>query len=1085
MKYAISLFTVFLFFSLAGQFSGNTDIEVITKKQGLSDAYITGGVTEDTLGYLWIGTIDGVNRYNGLEFEIFRPETHDSLRERIIRGIFRDRKGRLWIKGTDIYRYDDKHNRFIPYPTPTVPNRNESLYHDIFDDSEGNIWTQYAKNLDGIVKLDPSTKKYTNLAILGKGNLDFSDIERVKLLAIDESNQLWLSVTNTDGSLSLLVCRYRNNVISDVQMLSTQSRMHERDPRPGLLYCKTSDNLRRIFSWDGTVYTYNPLLKKLEKDKDLSAVFNPVFGQNPIIKIQESINRHGWLITTFRQCYLFAEGKLFPLIHLSSDILSIYQDRNELIWLGTISGLIKINSLAKKFYSYIPQPSSMNNAITALTKDKKGNLWISTYNGLFIVSPDGKTIHLTKEKLPAHIMVNNHYNTMIECLNGDMLCGGIGINRINPFKETYLYAHPDSDDSNSLNAWVVWHIIKGKKTGYYYIATHNGSCRIVPGNGYAAPSYGKMTESFERLIIYPPGIESENVCFCIYEDHEGMIWHGLKKGLARYNPYNKNIKFFLPEKNNPSSINCNTASCIMEDSRNRLWIGTEEGGLNLFDRKTETFTHFTTREGLASNMVWGIVEDNHGNLWISTNNGLSKFNPDSKVFINFGTADGLPDNEFTRGCYYKDSEGRLYFGTLSGVVHFHPDSILINTRPPEGVIDKLYLFGKPVQPGEKINGEEILPIALPLLKEISLSWKNNTLSFGFSALHFVTPAKNRYSYKLEGFDTGWNYTGSHYPMANYTNLPPGDYVLRLRVANNDGIWNPKETTLKIHIRPPFWMTWWFKTMVIILAGGLVLFFIQYRMTTFRKKELAAEVAEKTKELTIKKNELERINETKDRFIRIISHDLKSPFQAITGMSELLLKEFPNIPDDHKQEMIQVIHKASESASSLLENLLLWSKAHMGKWTYTPETFDLQEAIAAVFNVVLPQARKKQIHLINALNRSIPVCADRSITETVIRNLVTNAIKFTLPKGRVLIEAKETGNQVEIAIEDNGVGMNEEMQKNLYHMEAKLNTRGTAGESGTGLGLILCKEMLEITGSQLFFESKEGKGSRFWFYLSKA
>ena len=1070
--------------------------EIITKKNGLSDNYVSGGIVQDKHGYIWIGTADGLNRYDGIDFKIYKPIPYDStsLQEPIIRCMYTDRKGRLWVKGDNLNLFDYNTERFIQYPVPSVKNKMMSQFKKMADDSKGNIWCQFNNDLDGILLLNPSTHKYKNLMSFSGKKIDLpAGAICISLITVDADDNIWFAVEDRQRNVSLVKVLIENDFIKEVKWFTGISSRHKNRSRSyGFVTCLPYKD--PVFAFEnGDFFRYNKKEGRIVPDTIIKSLAHEL-NDHEIMNVITDFRGKIWILTYKEGVSVFDGKTLRPMqVNLSSNnVIDFYLDHSGILWVATQMGLNKVSINPKNFHSIVNKPgvqqSIPDNYIFTLLVTRGNKLWVATQKGLSEVDIRCNQYRNFSENLMSrpHIMVGNYYNTLLEYTDGTLLCGAVGLNRIAPFNGIFQYSHPDTSDRTSINDWVVWKLHKGKVTGNYYLATRNGCCRMIP-SGIQPQASGvlqKMPEKFDRFFYNEYEVASDaSVCFDIYEDSKGFLWISSINGLHRYEPGTKRIYNYYYQQKNSRSLNAVTTSCIFEDSKNRIWIGTEGGGLNLYHPETDDFTHITSREGLASDVVWGVLEDKRGILWISTTNGLSRYNTVTNSFTNFDEYDGLPDREFLRNAYAQGSDGRMYFGTTGGVVHFDPDSIMLSSEYPRIVINSLFLFNSPVSVGEVINGDTVLKASLAEQKRIVLSHKNNVVSIGFSALHYVAPQKNKCSYKLEGFDTDWNFTNSHYKMAHYTNLEPGTYKFRVRAANSDGIWNPDEAILEIEVLPSFWQTWWFKTMMITGGILLLLFLANYFITEYQKVRLQRAVAQKTNELNRQNTELEKLNETKDKFIYIIGHDLKNPFQAISGMSELLVKAYHNTPDDHKIEMLKVIEKASKSATDLLENLLLWARSQTGNLTYNCEKFDLYEVVLTTYEMLRVHAERKDIKMVNMLEPETIVVADKNMIKTVIRNLISNAIKFTNAKGKIEIFTHYTGpHLLTVCIKDDGIGMNDDMKEKLFRIDIHHEARGTEGETGTGLGLIISKEFLELNGSKLTYESQPGKGTTFFFTL---
>jgi signal transduction histidine kinase len=489
--------------------------------------------------------------------------------------------------------------------------------------------------------------------------------------------------------------------------------------------------------------------------------------------------------------------------------------------------------------------------------------------------------------------------------------------------------------------------------------------------------------------------------------------------------------------------------------------------------------------------------------------GISKFDPRTCKFRNFDVYDGLAANEFYMGACAKDGNGNLYFGSNNGVIYFSPDSIKDNPFIPPVYITGFKIFNKLVP--------DILQQDISETKTITLNHKQSVISFDFVAINYIQPEKNQYAYMMEGFDKDWIYCGTKREVT-YTNLDPGKYIFRVKASNNDGVWNNKGDYIKITIRPPWWGTKWFKisALLIFLLSLYVAYYLRIELFRTKEKELTILVRQRTveisraneillerqtsieeyaenlkeaNELLINKqklienqsNQLLVLNATKDRFFSIIAHDLRNPFHVISGFAEILLNDNHKFPAEKKEKFLQMIHTSSLNGSNLLENLLQWSRAQTGRITYSPVTLSIVAIVEETITLLEADAERKNIVIKSRIDPTLTVSADENMLKTIFRNLISNAIKFT-HNGSIIIETQIKEKQLEVSITDTGIGIPKDTLDLLFRIDGKVSTKGTANETGTGLGLILCKEFIEKHGGKIWAESEVGTGSKFKFTI---
>ncbi len=519
------------------------------------------------------------------------------------------------------------------------------------------------------------------------------------------------------------------------------------------------------------------------------------------------------------------------------DISSAYEARDGSLWLGTRRGLYVYNSHTGKYKAYTHDPDKKdslgNNEIFSICEDHNGMIWVGTRCGLYRL--DRKTDRFNR------------------------------------------YQH-DPGNPESLAANFVTRVVLSQKGDLLVSVLRGGLNRM-----------DFATQRFSHIRHEPGNPESLSTdsIFSISEEPSGILWLSTPQGLNRWNPETGKVKRYSHDPENSASISNDKIMCTYTDRSGTLWVGTYEGGLNRLNRDTETFTHYGKKQGLLNQAVYGILEDDGSNLWISTNRGLFRFNIKAETFEEFDESDGLQSDEFNDTACHRGHSGKLYFGGINGLSAFYPDRIKRNPHVPQVVITGFQKFNKTV----------VLDRPIMFQTELTLSHKDSVFSFEFAALDYWAPEKNRYLYKMENFDKDWLTTDARKRFATYTNLPPGEYTFQVRGTNNHGLWNKIDASIKIRIIPPFWGTLWFKILLILPVLGIVFFFYRARVRgiNFQKKKLEVLVEERTEDLKRKKDEVEMerkaaddANRSKSDFLARMSHEIRTPMNAVIGFTEMLL-----------------------------------------------------------------------------------------------------------------------------------------------------------------------------------------------------
>lgn len=792
--------------------------ERITIEHGLSQNTVY-CILQDSRGFLWLGTENGLDRYDGYGFKSYESKPGDagSLSGSTVRTMCEDRSGTLWI-GTShgLNRFDRLNETFTRFKNN--PQKSGSLSHDhilsILEDNRGELWIG---TLKGLNKYDKEKGTFHHWFHNPKDPLSLSG-DRITVIFQDSTSELWIG---TDKGL----CRFHR-----------KKRIFNRYPvNPGdtagnqvNAVCKGQPGVLWVGIEGGGLSRFD--LKK----KNFTAHYRCKPGgpgrlsSNKVqVILLDRKSKTLWIGTGGGGLNQFDPGT-GTFLHYEEDpaiatslsnntVYSIYEDDAGIIWVGTEGGLNKLDKRKNEFRHWAVEPGKRNsldyNYVWAIFEDKPGMLWIGTNKGLNKFDrKSGTFTHYTHDPGNPGTLGDGRITSIYED-HGGVLWVGTNKGVLNKFnRETETFSRYRLSDSR-INS-----ILEGRP-GILWVGTNVGLCKFAGDKG---------TFDFYRNNSSAPDSLSHDRVSCIFEDRTGVLWVGTRDG--GLNRFDRQWEKFACYKHNPSepaSLSSNNVSTIYEDNRGTLWVGTYHGGLNkLADRRRGIFKSYRKKEqnGLPDDTVFGILEDNSGNLWLSTYNGLSKFDPGEETFKNYDVRDGLQSNEFNGGACFKSPDGEMFFGGTNGFNAFYPNRITLNKHKPRVVITGFRVFDKPF-PEQSVTE----------MKEIVLSYEQSVFSFEFAVLDFTTPGKNRFSYKMEDVDPDWVQGDASKRFATYTKLSPGSYVFHLMGSNNDGIRSEKETSIRIIITPPFVKTWWFK---IALAFGIMfILFIGYRRRTkiLRKK----------------------------------------------------------------------------------------------------------------------------------------------------------------------------------------------------------------------------------------------------------
>jgi signal transduction histidine kinase/CheY-like chemotaxis protein/ligand-binding sensor domain-containing protein len=854
--------------------------------------------------------------------------------------------------------------------------------------------------------------------------------------------------------------------------------------------------------------------------------------KNSLFRLDPDLNRIENFQFDEKDPYSYGGGKVMFL-----DV-----SRTGLIWIGAEKhGLYLVDLNAKKFHTIDEIPRNNirldDREVYAIHEDWMGNLYVGTKSGLNRLNLKEQTVmsfHNRQEiisgvsyqyanRLPAELI-----GTIAETRDHKLWLGSFDykVSLYNPVKGRFLNFHHNESDEKSFLGWSQRSICITDEDRVYFGGTSHG-LRYLNDDGRTF-SYYPVNRSGDTSGTNDSWI---NV---IYEDRLGILWIGtLRGGLNRLDPRNGEFKHYLNDPADPNSISNNLVKCILEPEIHDpecLWIGTN-GGLNKFDRNTGRFSLYAVEEGMPGSTIHGILEDKRGMLWLSSNQGLIRFDPLTENIRVYTVEDGLQGNEFNEGAYFKNKDGILYFGGTNGLSYFNPDEILDNPHEATPVITDLRINNQPVMAQDSIGKRVLLQKSILHTDEIFLTRKDKVISFEFTSLHFIAPAKLKYRYMLEGFDEDWNLVPAGQRFAHYTNIPSGDYTLRILSTNSDGVWSDKTASLAIHVMPPFWERFWFKALIGILIIGLFVAVMSIRTQVLKhqKKMLTLEVEERTWELKeanrilqdqqkeiisqsdkiaqqrdnlSQQNKLlenqkveiqamaEKLHESdqaKLRFFTNISHEFRTPLTLIMGPTENLLKKDDYSDSKMVRDDLSLIYRNEKRLYRLINQLLEIRHVETGIMKLSVKQNDIVEFLREIHGLFSPLASKKNIdfRFVSDLE-SISIFFDADKIEKILYNLLSNAMKYAPEGGTVtisvtIVERPGGKEMLSISVADNGPGISAEHIPYIFDRFYQVS-RSQPEYSSSGIGLSLSKELVETHYGEITLQSEPGKGTVFDIYL---
>jgi two-component system sensor histidine kinase ChiS len=1055
--------------SLPAQYTANNSLrfEHISVDQGLSQngAY---AIIQDRKGFMWFGTQDGLDKYDGTSFTVYKHDPDDpaSISDNWIWTILEDRQGTLWI-GTlsgGLNSYDRDSDRFTQYRhNPEDENSlrsNEVLA--LHEDSDGAIWVGTRGGLD---KLDRQNATFTHFEYDRDAPQD-TDGEAVLAIHEGEDGDFWLG---TDGGLVHFDPEngrgtYYRHDPGDPDTISGKSVWSIYEDQLGELWLGTDAGLDNFDPQleHFTHYQADPDDPQSLSNNEVRTIFEDGSGVLWIGTYGGGLNR----FDRERERFIRYQPNVNDLHSISHQaIFAINQDQEGVLWIGTEGGgLNKLNLAGLKFASFNADsnnPNSLSNSdVRGIHEDRSGRLWVGTNDGLNRFDPkNGLWHHYYHDPDDPKSLSSDIIGDVYEDRSGRIWVSTFdaGINLKEPSDEGFIHYQADPEDPASLSSNFAT-IIYQDRAGVLWFGTDTGLNR-----------YDEESDSFTSYQTNPadPNSLPHNMIFSLYEDQQGTFWVGsFGGGMSKFDRENEHFTNFQTDAQRESSLSNNLVTSFLEDESGTLWIGTA-GGLNKLDRQAERFTHFRENDGLTNDTVLGILEDEQGNLWLSTNNGLSKFDPRSEVFTNFDVGDGLQSQEFSGLAYHQNSSGLMFFGGINGFNAFSPAAIRGNNAvPPPVVLTSL------------TQGGDAIETAVPVenVNDITLNWPANFFEFEFAALSYVNPKENQYAYLLEGFDEDWVEIGNR-SYGRYTNLPGGSYTLRMIGSNNDGVWNEQGAAIEITVVPPVWQTRWFFAGILLLFTGIVFGGLRWRTRSVetRSHELEMLVTERTATLSHTNLLLEQ--EIAERQHAEAELEQRAAADAVMGERNRLARELHDSVTQslHGSTLMAEAGQRLAAAGDLerakgylarLGEISQQALKEMRLLVYELRPLALEEVTLTVAlrqrldAVELRSGVKVQLLANDAID--LPDAIEDTLYR-IAQEALNNSLQHATPTS-VVVRIDVTGDapdqQVRLEVTDNGVGF----EPNKF------------GDRG-GIGLASMKERAENLGGELVVHSQPGEGTR--------
>jgi ligand-binding sensor domain-containing protein/signal transduction histidine kinase/DNA-binding response OmpR family regulator len=1017
-----------------------------TIENGLSQNSVV-AITQDKAHFLWFGTRQGLNRYDGYQFKIYRnnPEQKQSLSSNEITQLLTDSKGRMWVGTVNgLNRYDQVRDQFMRVKLGAINKKKNPVIESIYEDRQHRIWVGSSS---GLHLLTDDTKNTFHSFQFGQKKKTTDNT--IYAIFQDKKENIWLG---TPGGLILMkekngrytYKRFRYNPNQNNSIGSNYVTAINAD-RQGNLWVGTDNGLSLFDQKTQTFNTYR------HNDKDSTGIVHSDIRDITVdrkgllwIGTQEGLSILDPINKKFRNYQHDTELKN-SISHNS--VHSIFQDINQTMWVGTYFGGVNYSyPIATRFNVYRNnklKPSISGNIISCIVEDELKNLWVGT-EGAGLNYIDRKHNRYTSYKTRPNDS-NSISSNLIKIVikdnteSGPLIIGTHhgGLNLFNPATGRFKRILNVKDSSNAIGTAEIV-ALSQDQYGTIWVGSWNGlSILKKQGKGYPERTTKSVLDKY---------IKAENRGIqVLFRDHAHQLWIGTTAGLFSYNFSNHKLSLYKKKASDPTKLKSDYINCLIEASDGQLCIGTYFGGLSLFNKQTNKFKTYDESDGLANNNVLGIVEDKAGNLWISTANGLSKLNLKTGVFRNYTQVDGLAGNEFNFRSYLGSRNGEVFLGGLNGMTAFYPKNIETNDDVVPIVFTGLKLFNQPVD----VNGpDQLLKEQLMNTKELTFKYDQNNFTIGFALLNYIKSDKNKYAYKLEGYDRDWNQVD--HPSATYTNLPSGKYQFVVKGLNNDGIEGSNSARIEIHISPPIWASWWACLIYLLIFATILFLVIRYLFVRALLKRT------------------ENIQQMKLNFFTHVSHEIRTPLTLILGPLESLLKSTKDLPEVNNQ--VVPIKNNADRLMRLITELMDFRKNESGKLKLNVANYDIIAFAGEIFQSFSYLASKNHIdYHFDHVSPDIELYFDKEQMEKVLFNLLSNAFKFTKPNGSIRLSITQNAADVIVQVRDNGIGIPYDSQARLFSEFFQVNAQGS-NHIGSGIGLALSKSIITAHHGNISIES---------------
>lgn len=1000
-------------------------------------------ILQDSCGFMWFGTDDGLSRFDGIKFKnYYLSEYINATTSNSVKKIFIDRRGKMWI-GLDsgIVIYDSQTDTFRPFNAKTETGETIQTYVvDMIEDNDGEVWI--ATNGKGLYRFSPNDeirlRVYRNIP--GESNCISQDI--LMTLQQDSKQNIWIG-TYSEG----LCCfdKYRNTFVT-----------YKRSNLPDSL----SDNsIQKIFEdshgnlWIGTFQNgldlFNPATRTFTNYQDKSPNnllyhIHDIKEYRPGELFISSDNGIGIFKADKGEIIQSDNPNLKIRTGANKFIYSIYIDKEESLWLGSYFDGIKFYSAFQNNFKYyscsLSATTQAGKVVNVIKEGKDDQYWIGTDdNGIFRFN--AKTQEIAPFRDAASIGTT-YYCIHDLLVDGDKLYAatygrGLEVFDLKTGKvESYLY---NPEDSTSISSSRVFILYKASN-GCIYVGTSNGIC-----------CYNPEQKNFTRMGSFAGRISA------IIEDYHGKIWIGTSiSGLYSYNIKTGKTTAYQ-RSDNPNSITKNVITTLAIDNRKRLWVGTYGQGLCRYNEDSDNFTRYD-HLGLPNKIITSIIPKGDL-LWISTNKGLAVYNPDTEYLKTYSKSNGLYNEQFTPRSGVESSDGKLFLGSTGGFCYFFPQDLRENTYNPPVVLTNMTIFGKEIQANIP---DSPIQRSIGYTDEIILEYNQSMIGFDFAALSYIAPKENNYQYMLEGLDSGWQFTKGINNHLSYANLPAGEYVLRIKGTNSDKIWSSNEIQLKIKVLPPFLQSQLAYIIYAIMLLIILLLTVWYYIKRTEKRQKAR---------------MKRLNDEKEKelynakidFFTNIAHEIRTPLSLIIGPLEYLMKT--TSINNVYGEYLSIIEQNYKRLYALVTQLLDFRKVDSGAYKLSYDSYRVKDTIAKVTCIFELSTRQKKISIdISSISEKMTMVTDEEAFTKIISNLLSNALKYA--KSRISVTAAENDSEIIITVTDDGIGITDQEKTKIFDAFYQVKNNSELNKLGIGIGLHMTRSLIQLMNGKIEAKDRE-------------